>query len=219
MARPTKKTVDYFPHQTKHGKTLYIIEQVWGNDGYSFWFKLLELLGSTDYHFVDFNDLGTWEYFVASTRVGSEAAVLILNKLSLLSAIDDKAWSNKVVYSDNFCANIIDAYARRNDDKPDINRVYEYINSVYGVNILTENQKGKETKTKEKKIPPKQEEVIDYCKSRGKGVDPEKWFDFYTSKGWMVGKNKMKDWKAAVRTWEKNSTPNDDNRPAYKRLT
>lgn len=53
-------------------------------------------------------------------------------------------------------------------------------------------------------VPPAIEDVRDYCKQRGKGVDPERWMDHYTSNGWMVGKNKMKDWKAAVRTWEKN---------------
>jgi len=51
--------------------------------------------------------------------------------------------------------------------------------------------------------PPSLDEVRAYCKERGSRVDPEKWHDFYTAKGWMVGKNKMRDWKAAVRTWEK----------------
>ena len=54
--------------------------------------------------------------------------------------------------------------------------------------------------------PPTIEEVADYCKSRKNKVDPERFVDFYTSKGWMVGKNPMKDWRAAVRTWER-----DDN--------
>lgn len=50
------------------------------------------------------------------------------------------------------------------------------------------------------------EEVKNYCNERNNGIDADKWFDFYSSKGWMIGKNKMKDWKAAVRTWEKNNT-------------
>jgi hypothetical protein len=52
--------------------------------------------------------------------------------------------------------------------------------------------------------PPTLEEVAAYCKERNNGVDPQKWYDFYSAKGWMIGKNKMKDWKAAVRTWEKS---------------
>ncbi len=47
-------------------------------------------------------------------------------------------------------------------------------------------------------------EVTSYCEERGKGIDPQQWFDFYTSNGWKVGRNSMKDWRAAVRTWEKN---------------
>ena len=52
--------------------------------------------------------------------------------------------------------------------------------------------------------PPTVEEVRAYCMERGNSVDPEAFIDFYESKGWMIGKNKMKDWKAAVRTWEQS---------------
>ena len=46
-------------------------------------------------------------------------------------------------------------------------------------------------------------DIKNYCLERKNNVDPEAFFDFYESKGWMVGKNKMKDWKAAVRNWER----------------
>ena len=52
-------------------------------------------------------------------------------------------------------------------------------------------------------IPPTIEEVSLYCKERKNSVNPESWMNHYQSNGWMVGKNKMKDWRAAVRTWEK----------------
>ena len=52
--------------------------------------------------------------------------------------------------------------------------------------------------------PPSIDQVRQYCEARRNNVDPEAFVDFYASKGWMVGKNKMKDWEAAVRTWEKN---------------
>ena len=50
-------------------------------------------------------------------------------------------------------------------------------------------------------IPPTAEEVREYCAEHNYSVDPQRFVDFYECKGWMVGKNKMKDWKAAVRTW------------------
>lgn len=60
----------------------------------------------------------------------------------------------------------------------------------------------------QKFVPPSLEEVTAYCRERHNDVNPQKWHDFYSAKGWMVGKNKMKDWKAAVRTWEqKNEKP------------
>ena len=51
-------------------------------------------------------------------------------------------------------------------------------------------------------VPPSVDEVRDYCQERGNHVDPQRFVDYYRSNGWMVGKTKMKDWKAAVRTWE-----------------
>lgn len=53
-------------------------------------------------------------------------------------------------------------------------------------------------------IPPSVDEVREYCEQRNNGIDAEEFIDFYSSKGWMVGKNKMKDWQAAIRTWERS---------------
>lgn len=50
--------------------------------------------------------------------------------------------------------------------------------------------------------PPTVEEVMAYCQERKNSISPESFVNYYTSKGWMIGKNKMKDWKAAVRNWE-----------------
>jgi hypothetical protein len=54
------------------------------------------------------------------------------------------------------------------------------------------------------------EEVRAYCLNRHNKVDPQQFIDFYESNGWMRGKTKIKDWKACVRTWEKNQKPKDD---------
>lgn len=63
--------------------------------------------------------------------------------------------------------------------------------------------------------PPTAEEVRAYCISRKNDINAEQFVDFYTAKDWMIGKNKMKDWKAAVRTWEKNHIRNA-NYPSHK---
>lgn len=52
--------------------------------------------------------------------------------------------------------------------------------------------------------PPSVDEVRQYCSERGNNVDPERFVDYYSACGWLIGKHPMKDWKAAVRSWEKN---------------
>ena len=58
---------------------------------------------------------------------------------------------------------------------------------------------------------PSIEEIINYCKERNNNVNPNKFYDFYETKGWYVGKNKMKDWKACVRTWEQRDKKNNQD--------
>lgn len=62
--------------------------------------------------------------------------------------------------------------------------------------------------------PPTLEEVQAYCDERCNNVNPEAFIDFYSSKGWMIGKNKMTDWKAAVRNWER--TEKTERKPNSK---
>ena len=54
-------------------------------------------------------------------------------------------------------------------------------------------------------VPPTVDEVRSYCQDRQNGIDPQRFIDHYTSNGWMVGRTKMKDWQAAVRTWEQRA--------------
>jgi len=70
-------------------------------------------------------------------------------------------------------------------------------------NKVLNKQNTKENKVTGRFTAPTVEEVREYCLERGNSVDPDQFVDFYTSKGWKVGKNPMKDWKAAVRTWER----------------
>ena len=62
-------------------------------------------------------------------------------------------------------------------------------------------------------VPPTVDEVRAYCKERGNTIDAESFVDYYTSTGWLVGKKPMKDWKASVRTWERNERRQDNARP------
>ena len=66
------------------------------------------------------------------------------------------------------------------------------------------------TECKEKKrfTPPTVEDVAEYCRERNNGIDAQTFVDFYQAKGWMIGKNPVRDWKACVRTWESNNRKN-----------
>ncbi len=66
--------------------------------------------------------------------------------------------------------------------------------------------------------PPTVEQVYEYCQERQNTVDPERFVNFYESKGWLVGKSKMKDWKAAVRSWERNSEQRQHTDPLTEKL-
>ena len=80
-----------------------------------------------------------------------------------------------------------------------------------GNQMATQDRLGKDRLDKDSRgkcfTPPSVEEIREYCLERKNNVDAERFHDFYEAKGWMVGKNKMKDWKACVRTWEKSEKP------------
>ena len=90
-------------------------------------------------------------------------------------------------------------------------------------NMDTEVRLGKVSIEKDNKgrfTPPTVEEVKAYCLERGNNVDAESFVSFYESKGWLIGKNKMKDWRAAVRTWERSRKKDDKpDKPKFDSFT
>lgn len=91
----------------------------------------------------------------------------------------------------------------------DINTDKERKGEELELDMEKEMEKDEESKGKGKEIkrfvPPTMEEVQEYCNQRGNGIDAQHFVDFYETRGWMVGKNKMKEWRAAVRTWEQRN--------------
>jgi len=119
VARPKKETVDYFPHFTNSGKTLFILEGEFGNDGYAFWFKLLELLGSSDGHVYDCRNTPSWKFLLAKTKVDGDTATKILDTLSELEAIDQDLWKYNLIWSDNYVDNLQPVYNNRKASLPE----------------------------------------------------------------------------------------------------
>ena len=78
------------------------------------------------------------------------------------------------------------------------------------------NSIGAEPPQQKRFIPPTIEEVAAYCQKRGNGVDANRFVSHYAAIGWMIGKNKMRDWQAAVRTWERNNQQTPQPQTASK---
>ena len=113
MARPEKNTVDYFPHFVNSGKTLFTVEQRFGNDGYAFLFKVLETLGMSENHFIDCRNAADYEFLLAKTKVSRESAEGIMELLTTLGTFDVELWKDRIIFSENFLKNIQSVYERR----------------------------------------------------------------------------------------------------------
>jgi len=115
MARPLKRTVDYFPHFVTAGKTLLILQNEFGNDGYAFWFKLLSLLCKTDGQVYDYNNPAAWRLLLAETCVNEDIANRVLTLLSEIEAIDPALYLKKIIWVQNLVDNLGEVYTRRRD--------------------------------------------------------------------------------------------------------
>jgi len=118
MARKNKGIVDYFPHYVTHGKTLMILRNEFGNDGYAFWFSLLELLCRSEGQFYDYNKPADWRLLLAETHVAGVKAESILKTLMELEAIDQELYRNKVIWIQNLVDNLETVFVRRATGKP-----------------------------------------------------------------------------------------------------
>lgn len=154
----------------------------------------------------DCNHAGVWEtdFEVASIRIGS--------KISENEAI--KHFAEQIRIFDNgdkwFVPKFIDfQYGQLNSNSRPHQAVIKLIEkydlySIKGVDNIDTTGSPKTSLKRFKK--PTTEEIQSYCTERKNNVDSMKFFNFYESNGWKVGKNAMKDWKASIRTWESNTT-------------
>jgi hypothetical protein len=77
--------------------------------------------------------------------------------------------------------------------------------------IRIQSESNSKAETRKHFVPPSVSDVREYCLERGNRVDPQTFVDFYAGKNWMVGKTKMADWKACVRTWERRQAEERKN--------
>lgn len=153
MGRDKKRTVDYFPHECNHGRTMDILEDRFGNDGYAFWFKLLEILGDTDGHYFDYSHDENRMWFASKMNMSEGRCDEILCTLSRLDSIDTELWEQEqIIWSDNFVKNISDVYDKRSSSRPEKPCFRDEKTQDSGESeTKTAQRKVKETKGKESK--------------------------------------------------------------------
>ena len=188
------------------------------------WFKLLSLAGKiNDNGYLTFTDELPYTDRLLSTEFNKPIATIQLalktfQEFQMIEVIDDIIKiSNWEKYQNVDGMEKIREQTRKRVAKHRERKKLE-CNANSNVTVTQGNATDKEEdidKDIEKKnrgtfVPPTVDEVKAYCQERNNGVDPQTFVNFYQSKGWMVGKNKMKDWKAAVRTWERNRNDKPD---------
>lgn len=129
------------------------------------------------------------------------------NYINLISSSNTMARSNNIGDADEHAqvvrSNDIGCDVQTaNKDKSIINKDFKDKSIINKEDINSVNDRFK---------IPSVDDVKNYCLERNNNVDPERFVDYYTSNGWKVGKNQMKDWKAAVRTWERSGTVKTTN--------
>ena len=179
MARPPRKTVDYFPHFIGDGKKIFFIEQKYGNDGYAVWFRLLETLAKTEDHWLNLNEETEVMFMAARCRVTEETLISILDDLAKLGEIDSELWHSKVIWCDRFIESIEEVYVKRSNNCMTFDSLREHLQ---GLGILKGDVKP-QTKlnyTKLNKSNDRLEQDFDtwwnlYDKKIGKAKTLQKW--------------------------------------------
>ncbi len=139
-------------------------------------------------HLVEEVELGKYELIETRTCIGSETS-----KAEMMRKLREKR--KEKIESSNNVTNML----------PSVTKCYTEIEKEIELEKEIEIDKKKKRFT-----PPTLDEVIQYCNERNNNIDAEHFIDYYTSNGWKVGKNQMKDWKATIRTWEKNNYSNNN---------
>ena len=147
------------------------------------------------------------------------SAMKLFIELKMIEVQDDAtiymAEVNKLIGSEWSSAERVRNYRSRQKALPCNTDVTES-NTEKEIDKEIDKEKEEDSNKPQKRFTkPTIEEVQAYCQERNKGVDAQKWYDYYSANGWKVGKNPMKDWRAAVRTWERGDSGARNSRVSF----
>jgi len=118
--RTKKNIVDYFPHEANpsDNDALTIIDNLFGNDGYAFWYKLQEKLARTENHFINIHKDSKWQLFCSQSHITPEKAITIVEKMVELDAIDADLWQDGIIWSESLVYDLEPVYKNRRRELP-----------------------------------------------------------------------------------------------------
>jgi hypothetical protein len=221
MARPRKNNADYFSHDNdmrNDDKILSVRRKFW-HEWYSVWNMLLEKLCKSNLFIIDIDNVSiellSWDFVVEPEKLKEIIDYFVYIRLIY------KEWDR--IYSQKMIDRFEWLLSKRHRDIE--YRKWKWKEETV---IVVENtqSKVKESKVKEynkEKAPskifnkPNIDDIKKYCLERKNKINPQSFIDFYESKWWMVWKNKMKDWKACIRTRESRyENKSNNNKQQYE---
>ncbi len=121
MGRPRKQTADFFPHYVGGSrKTIFVLENRWGNDGYAFWFKLLEILCQSDGHYYECSKQADMDYFTAFVKLPEATVLEIMAMLAEREKIDRELWEqHRTIWCQSLVDNLSALYSKRTVSAPE----------------------------------------------------------------------------------------------------
>jgi len=213
MARPLKETVDYFSHDSdaSESRTVSILENHYGAEGYSAWFKLLERVSRTRNHVIDCRNGEDVEFLAAKFKMQPERLKEILAKMAELGAIDYDLWQSQIIWCQNLVDRLKDVYDNRKQRLPskpivstDDNRVLTLDNQVINPCNTTKESKVKESKVNKEINKESKMSFADFIEQELRPEFPDmdiekelKKFNLY----WSEGNRKLQRPKTAFRNW------------------
>ena len=231
MARPIKNNAEYFSHDCNMRNDIKIkaLRRKFGHTGYAVWCFILETLTDSDFFQIDFSSVNR-ELLAADYDISPELLTDIVNYcvlIGLLQKTEDNLLYSKT-HQRGFSALLYNrerkrmnmagtngniqcndnVMARRNHAETTEKESYGGSKPIVKYSIEKNSIQEKETTKKKPSLfhRPSVEEVQAYITEKGYELNAAYIWDYYESNGWKVGKNPMRDWKAAVRGWANRET-------------
>lgn len=216
----------YFSHDSnaRNDEKILAVRMKYGAEGYGIYFMILERLRDSD----GYMSIKDYNMLAFDFRVSAEKVKSIVEDFGLFVFTED----SKHFYSESFLQRMKlkdekslkaresanQRWRKKTEEQKEMRTQCERIKNECERNAskvkkskVNNKEKEKEKEKPKRFLPPSLDEVENYISEKGYSVDAEAFIAFYTAKNWFIGKNKMKDWRAAIVTWQKRENNKKTN--------